>query len=80
MLLALLQRLLHLSAPVRRSHRRHHHSLTGALPESRARKYMRQLGAAMRYCHCVMHVVHRDLKLDNLLLDASDNILLADFG
>jgi len=27
-----------------------------------------------------MHVVHRDLKLDNLLLDGSDNLLLADFG
>ena len=44
------------------------------------RKYMRQLCSAMSYCHCKMHVVHRDLKLDNLLLDKSDNVLLADFG
>jgi serine/threonine protein kinase len=52
----------------------------GALPEPRARRYARQMCAALHYCHRTMHVVHRDLKLDNMLLDAHDNILLADFG
>ena len=35
---------------------------------------------ALHYCHKKAHVVHRDLKLDNMLLTGSDEILLADFG
>ena len=52
----------------------------GALPEARARRYLRQICGALHYCHEVVHVVHRDIKLDNMLLDANDNVLLADFG
>ena len=52
----------------------------GALAEPRARGFMRQLASALRYCHLVMHVVHSDLKLDNLLLDGAGGLLLADFG
>ena len=52
----------------------------GALPEARARRYLRQICGALHYCHEVVHVVHRDIKLDNMLLDADDNVLLADFG
>lgn len=52
----------------------------GPLPEDRARRYFRQLLGALSYCHNVQLVVHRDLKLDNLLLDSHDCILLADFG
>ncbi|OUC44827.1 hypothetical protein D917_08808, partial [Trichinella nativa] len=38
-----------------------------------------QLISAVDYCH--RHkVVHRDLKLENLLLDSKKNIKLTDFG
>lgn len=53
---------------------------SGPLSEERARRYSRQLLGALCYCHGAQLVVHRDLKLDNLLLDADDNLLLADFG
>ena len=52
----------------------------GALSEPVARRYTRQMLGALHYCHNVMHIVHRDLKLDNMLLDANDNLLIADFG
>jgi serine/threonine protein kinase len=52
----------------------------GALSEPVARRYTRQMLGALHYCHNVMHIVHRDLKLDNMLLDADDNLLIADFG
>ena len=52
----------------------------GALSEAVARRYTRQMLGALHYCHNVMHIVHRDLKLDNMLLDANDNLLIADFG
>lgn len=35
--------------------------------------------AGVEYCHKFM-VVHRDLKPENLLLDASHNVKIADFG
>ena len=49
------------------------------LTEARARKYFQQLVVGVRYCHA-NKIAHRDLKLDNLLLDKKDNIKVADFG
>ena len=40
----------------------------GALPETRARKWLLQLASAVFYLH-TLGVTHRDLKLENLLID-----------
>ncbi|XP_057584568.1 NUAK family SNF1-like kinase 2 [Hippopotamus amphibius kiboko] len=49
------------------------------LSEREARHFFRQIVSAVRYCH-QNRVVHRDLKLENILLDANGNIKIADFG
>ncbi|XP_049714391.1 NUAK family SNF1-like kinase 2 isoform X2 [Elephas maximus indicus] len=49
------------------------------LSEPDARHFFRQIVSAVSYCH-QNGVVHRDLKLENILLDASGNIKIADFG
>lgn len=49
------------------------------LSEREARHFFRQIVSAVHYCH-QNGVVHRDLKLENILLDASGNIKIADFG
>ncbi|KAF7485216.1 hypothetical protein GHT09_003206 [Marmota monax] len=49
------------------------------LEESEARRYIRQLISAVEHLHRA-GVVHRDLKIENLLLDEDNNIKLIDFG
>jgi serine/threonine protein kinase len=51
----------------------------GRLSEPRARRWFGQLVDAIKYCHS-HRVVHRDLKLENILLDAQWNVKLCDFG
>ncbi|XP_077280093.1 serine/threonine-protein kinase SIK3 isoform X2 [Temnothorax americanus] len=51
----------------------------GRMPEPEARRVFRQIVLAVHYLH-QQRVVHRDLKAENLLLDADNNIKLADFG
>lgn len=51
-------------------------SQRGRLTEDEARKKFQQIVLAVEYCHD-HHVVHRDLKAENLLLDSKGNIKLA---
>ncbi|XP_015168293.1 CBL-interacting serine/threonine-protein kinase 3-like isoform X2 [Solanum tuberosum] len=51
----------------------------GRMHEKEARKYFQQLINAVDYCHS-RGVYHRDLKPENLLLDASGNLKVSDFG
>lgn len=51
----------------------------GRLPPDEARNFFHQIISGIEYCH-YHRVVHRDLKPENLLLDADNNIKIADFG
>ncbi|KAI9779894.1 MAG: hypothetical protein M1816_003319 [Peltula sp. TS41687] len=54
----------------------HHH---GPLPPDQVRKIFTQLVGAVTYVHD-KSCVHRDLKLENILLDKDENVKLCDFG
>ena len=54
---------------------------TGTLPLNRIRKIFIQLVHAVQYLHDKLHVVHHDIKLENVLIDgADDHVFLCDFG
>lgn len=51
----------------------------GALPEPEVKRMFGQIIDGINYCHSY-DIVHRDLKCENLLLDASNSIIISDFG
>ncbi|VFQ87278.1 unnamed protein product [Cuscuta campestris] len=51
----------------------------GRLGEEEARRYFRQLVGAVEFCHG-RGIFHRDLKLENLLLDEDGELKVSDFG
>jgi serine/threonine protein kinase len=57
-----------------------HVNKTGGMPEDECRAKFSQLVAAVSYLHDDRRVVHRDLKLENILLDRNGDIRLIDFG
>ncbi|KAF1968193.1 kinase-like protein [Bimuria novae-zelandiae CBS 107.79] len=58
------------------------------LPQNLAKRYTYQIASAMRYLHNDVQVVHRDIKLENCLVDMTGpqaeteggDVLLCDFG
>ncbi len=51
----------------------------GRMKEKEARRIYRQIVSAIEYCHN-LHVIHRDLKAENLLLDSNMNVKSAESG
>ena len=52
----------------------------GALSESEAMKYVKQVAKALKYMHKEQHMCHFDVKPANILLDDNGNAVLIDFG
>jgi serine/threonine-protein kinase HSL1 (negative regulator of Swe1 kinase) len=51
----------------------------GRRPVEEALDYFQQIICAVDYCHR-FNIAHRDLKLENILIDQNKNIKVADFG
>ncbi|CAF96493.1 unnamed protein product, partial [Tetraodon nigroviridis] len=51
----------------------------GSFPEDRSATYIMELADALNYCHS-KKVIHRDIKPENLLLGATGELKIADFG
>ena len=52
----------------------------GPLAEIQARHFFYELISVLDYLHDEMHIAHRDIKAENILLDRFNNIRVIDFG
>merc|ERR1719456_92693 len=59
--------------------KKHMKALSGKLQASQVRNFTRQLLSGLEFCHA-HRIIHRDLKPQNLLIDSSLRLKLADFG
>jgi serine/threonine-protein kinase len=51
----------------------------GALPETQVRIWATQILEALSYCHA-QHILHRDIKPQNIVIQPDGNAVLVDFG
>jgi WD40 repeat protein len=58
---------------------RKRHPSGSQLPLATIVSYVQQVAQALQYAHN-QHVIHRDVKPENMLLDRSNEVLLSDFG
>ena len=58
---------------------RQRHPAGSRLPLATIVSYVNQVASALQYAHD-QRLIHRDVKPENMLLDARDEVLLADFG
>jgi 5'-AMP-activated protein kinase catalytic alpha subunit len=49
------------------------------IEEQKAKNIFKQVVHGLAHCHC-RSVLHRDIKLDNILMDLAGNIKICDFG
>lgn len=52
---------------------------TTSFHEHTAKKYFKQIAQALAYCHS-QNICHRDIKLENILVDDHGHVKLIDFG
>ena len=52
----------------------------GKIGEPQIQRFLCEMLSVVKYLHSEKHMVHRDLKLDNVLLDEAKNIRVIDFG
>jgi 5'-AMP-activated protein kinase catalytic alpha subunit len=49
------------------------------LPENEARNIFQQIICGLEFCH-IRNINHRDLKIENILLDKKGDVKICDFG
>ena len=56
-----------------------HSNLVGNMTEAQGKYIFKQIVCGLAHCHC-RSVLHRDIKLDNILLDGETGVKICDFG